>query len=107
MHRLGMLVQPEPGPTRMTQPASRDLRLDRSAGLAPRLAERLARRLAEGRAMREDARAMVARRGTLAEAAAWCLARAPHLSPDERRYREGVAQRVSRMFALVGIEHRH
>ena len=68
---------------------------------------RLAPHLALGRAMRDEARALVARRGRHAEAAAWFAARAPHLTSDERRYREGVAQRVSRMFALVGLNRRH
>jgi hypothetical protein len=68
---------------------------------------RLAPRIALGRAMRDAAREIVARRGELAETAAWCAARAPRLTPDERRYREGVAQRVSRMFAFVGIDRQH
>lgn len=68
---------------------------------------RLAPRIALGRAMRAEAREIVADRGPLAEAAAWWAARAPQLSPEERAYREGVAQRVSRMFAFVGIDHRH
>jgi hypothetical protein len=57
--------------------------------------------------MRRQARAMVLARGPLAEQAAWTAARAPGLSDDERRFREGVAVRVSRMFAFVGIEHQH
>jgi hypothetical protein len=69
--------------------------------------QRLGPRIALGRAMRDEARAIVARRGRLAEAAAWCAARAPHLSMAERDYREGVAQRVSRMFAFVGIDRQH
>jgi hypothetical protein len=50
---------------------------------------------------------MVAARGTLAEQAAWAAARAPGLTEEERLFREGVAHRVSRMFAFVGIEHQH
>jgi hypothetical protein len=68
---------------------------------------RLDPRIALGRAMRDAAREMVARRGPLAETAAWCAARAPRLTAEERRYREGVAQRVSRMFAFVGIDRQH
>jgi hypothetical protein len=72
-----------------------------------RLLVRLGPRLEIGRAMRRQARAMVLARGPLAEQAAWTAARAPGLSDDERRFREGVAVRVSRMFAFVGIEHQH
>jgi hypothetical protein len=72
-----------------------------------RLLRRLGPRLELGRAMRRQARAMVMTRGPLAERAAWTAARAPGLSDEERRFREGVANRVSRMFAFVGIEHQH
>ena len=72
-----------------------------------RLLRRLGPRLELGRAMRRQARAMVEARGPLAERAAWSAAREPGLSDDERRFREGVAYRVSRMFAFVGIEHQH
>ena len=68
---------------------------------------RLGDRIALGRAIREEAQAMVRRRRSLAEAAAWTVARAPDLSEDERAFREAVALRVSRMFAFVGIDRRH
>jgi hypothetical protein len=83
-------------PSQSASPAGRD-----------RLLVRLGPRLEIGRAMRRQARAMVLARGPLAERAAWSAARAPDLSDDERRFREGVAIRVSRMFAFVGIEHQH
>ena len=76
------------------------------AGGPARIA-RLAPHIALGRAMRDEAHALVARRGRHAEAAAWLAARAPHLTADERRYREGIAQRVSRMFALIGTGRWH
>lgn len=69
--------------------------------------QRLDARLALGRAVREQATATVATRGRMAEAAAWSAARAPDLPEAERRFRELVAARVSRMFAFVGSETRH
>lgn len=69
--------------------------------------QRLDARLALGRAVREQATATVATRGRMAEAAAWSAARAPDLPDAERRFRELVAARVSRMFAFVGSETRH
>jgi hypothetical protein len=78
---------------------------DEGAG-AP-VEKRLADRLALGRAIRRDAERMVIRRGILAEAAAWSAARSPDLNEEERLYREAVAHRISRMFALIGIENRH
>ena len=69
--------------------------------------ERLDARLALGRAVREQATATVATRGRMAEAAAWSAARAPDLPDAERRFRELVAARVSRMFAFVGSGTRH
>ena len=66
--------------------------------------ESLDARLALGRAVRDQARATVASRGRLAETAAWTAARAPGLPDAERRFRELVAARVSRMFAYVGHE---
>ena len=71
------------------------------------LLERLDERLAVGRAIRDRASETVARRGRLAETAAWAAARAPGLSDRERAFREAVAIRVSRMFAFVGIERQH
>jgi hypothetical protein len=67
----------------------------------------LAPRIARGRAIRTAARAIVATRGDLAERAAWIAARAPGLDADERAWREGVAARISRMFAFVGRDRRH
>lgn len=64
-------------------------------------------RIALGRAIRAEAQRVVAERGRLAEAAAWAAARDPRLSSDERSFREAVAGRVSRMFALVGRERKH
>jgi hypothetical protein len=69
--------------------------------------ERLGHRIELGRAIRAQAEATVERRGRLAEAAAWCAARAPDLTEHERSFREAVAIRVSRMFAFVGIEKQH
>lgn len=68
---------------------------------------RLAPRIARGRAMRTAARAIVATRGPLAERAAWLAARLPGLDAEERAWREGVATRVSRMFAFVGRDRPH
>jgi len=68
---------------------------------------RLGQRIALGRAIRDEAERVVATRGRLAEAAAWALARWPGQSEAERRFREAVAARVSRMFAFVGIDRRH
>ncbi len=64
-------------------------------------------RIALGRAIRAQAAETVRERGRTAEAAAWIAARAPDLTEDERRFREAVAVRVSRMFAFVGIEKQH
>ena len=69
--------------------------------------ERIGERIALGRAIREEALALVRRRRGLAESAAWSAARAPDLSEDERAFREAVAVRVSRLFAFVGIDRRH
>jgi hypothetical protein len=69
--------------------------------------ERIEHRIALGRAIRAEAQAVVATRGRLAETAAWLAARRPGLSDSERAFREFVAQRVSRMFAFVGIERQH
>jgi hypothetical protein len=69
--------------------------------------DRLGERIALGRAIREEALAMVRTRKRLAETAAWTAARAPDLSEDERFFREAVALRVSRMFAFVGIDKQH
>jgi len=71
------------------------------------LLERLDERIAVGRAIRARADETVASRGRLAERAAWVAARAPGLSDSEIAFREAVAVRVSRMFAFVGIDHRH
>lgn len=68
---------------------------------------RIGEHVALGRAIRDEAEQVVARRGALAEAAAWLRARAPGQSEAERGFREAVAARVSRMFAFVGIERRH
>ncbi len=68
---------------------------------------RIGERIALGRAIRDEANRLVAARGPLAETAAWILARFPGQSESERQFREAVAARVSRMFAFVGIEHRH
>jgi hypothetical protein len=68
---------------------------------------RLGRRIALGRAIRAEAERLVRDRGALAEAAAWTAARNPGLSPRDRRFREAVAVRVSRMFALVGHDRPH
>jgi hypothetical protein len=67
----------------------------------------LAARIALGREIRSEAERLVATRGRLAEAAAWLAARAPALEDGERLFREAVAARVSRIFALVGSEVRH
>lgn len=75
--------------------------------MEPPIGGRVGARIALGRAIRDEAERVVAARGTLAEAAAWARARAPGQSPSERDFREAVAVRVSRMFAFVGIEHRH
>lgn len=64
-------------------------------------------RIALGRAIREEAQDMVAQRGRLAESAAWARARDPRLTEEDRFFQEAVAARVSRMFALVGIERQH
>lgn len=72
-------------------------------GIEPRIGDRVAL----GRAIRAEAEQVVARRGQLAEAAAWLRARAPGQSEPERAFREAVAARVSRMFAFVGIGRRH
>ncbi len=69
--------------------------------------ERLDARLALGRAVRDQAKATVAARGRLAEAAAWTAARAPGLPESEQRFRELVAARVSRMFAFMGTGTLH
>lgn len=69
--------------------------------------ERLGDRIELGRAIRARAEDTVMTRGRHAEAAAWWAARAPDLTPPEREFREAVAVRVSRMFAFVGIDHRH
>ena len=68
---------------------------------------RIGERVALGRAIRDEAEHVVATRGALAEAAAWSRARLPGQSEAERSFREAVAARVSRMFAFVGIDHRH
>lgn len=67
----------------------------------------LAERVALGREIRSEAERLVASRGRLAEAAAWLAARAPGLPEADRGFREAVAARVSRIFALVGSERRH
>jgi hypothetical protein len=67
------------------------------------LLDRLEERLALGRAIRAEAQAVLIRRGRLAEAAAWAEARRDGLGPEERAFREDVARRVSRMFALVRV----
>lgn len=67
----------------------------------------LVARIALGREIRTEAERMVATRGTLAEAAAWLAARAPDLAETDRGFREAVAVRVSRIFALVGSELLH
>ena len=69
--------------------------------------DRIGERIALGRAIRDEALTVVRTRKRLAETAAWTAARAPGLSDSERDFREAVAVRVSRMFAFVGIEHRH
>jgi hypothetical protein len=68
---------------------------------------RIGQRVALGRAIRAEAERVVATRGALAEAAAWSRARTPGQSEAERRFREAVAARVSRMFAFVGSDCRH
>jgi len=68
---------------------------------------RLAPRIELGRAIRDEADRVVAERGALAEVVAWVVARTPGQSEAERRFREAVAARVSRIFAFVGIERRH
>ena len=68
---------------------------------------RLGHRIALGRAIRAEAQRLVRERGRLAEAAAWCAARAPGLSEPDRRFHEAVAVRVSRMFAFVGSDRPH
>jgi hypothetical protein len=68
---------------------------------------RLGDRIALGRAIRAEAQALVKARRRLAETAAWSAARAPGLSDEDRRFREAVAARVSRMFAFVGIDRQH
>jgi hypothetical protein len=68
---------------------------------------RLGDRIALGRAIRDEADRLVQARGRKAEAAAWAAAREPGLADSERLFREGVAARVSRMFAFIGIGHRH
>lgn len=69
--------------------------------------DRIGQRIALGRAIRADARQIVDRRRRQAEAAAWIRARDPHLTEEERFFREAVAARVSRMFAFVGIDKQH
>jgi hypothetical protein len=69
--------------------------------------QRLGDRIALGRAIRAEAQAIVRSRQRLAETAAWTAARAPGLSDEDRRFREAVAARVSRMFAFIGSEHQH
>lgn len=64
-------------------------------------------RIALGREIRSEAERLVATRGRLAEAAAWLAARAPGLGEGDRDFREAVAVRVSRIFALVGSERQH
>jgi hypothetical protein len=68
---------------------------------------RLGQRIALGRAIRDEADRLVSARGRTAETAAWAAARAPDLTDSDRRFREAVAARVSRMFAFVGIRRRH
>lgn len=72
-----------------------------------RIGARVSERVALGRAIREEADRVVATRGALAEAAARTRARAPDQSTAERRFREAVAARVSRMFAFVGSDRQH
>lgn len=67
----------------------------------------LARHIALGREIRSAAERMVAKRGALAEAAAWLAARAPDLPDADRGFREAVAVRVSRIFAVAGSDRRH
>ena len=71
------------------------------------MARHIGERIALGRAIRAEAERVVAARGPLAEAAAWALARRPGQSAAERHFREAVAARVSRMFALAGGNRRH
>jgi hypothetical protein len=68
---------------------------------------RLGGRIALGRAIRAEAQRLVLARGPLAESAAWAAARAPELEEAEQAFREAVAVRVSRMFALVGRDRQH
>lgn len=68
---------------------------------------RVRERVALGRAIREEAERVVADRGDLAETVAWTRARTPGQSAAARSFREAVAARVSRMFALVGREREH
>lgn len=67
----------------------------------------LATRIALGREIRLEAERLISARGELAEAAAWLAARAPGLSERDRAFREAVAGRVSRIFALAGREQLH
>lgn len=67
----------------------------------------LAAHIALGREIRSEAERMVATRGQLAEAAAWLAARAPGIGEDDRGFREAVAARVSRIFAVAGGDLRH
>ncbi|MFT3972328.1 MAG: hypothetical protein QM699_02405 [Amaricoccus sp.] len=64
----------------------------------------LAQHIALGREIRSEAERIVATRGPLAEAAAWLAARAPDLAEADRGFREAVAVRISRIFALVGSD---
>lgn len=68
---------------------------------------RVEERIALGREIRARASETVTVRGRLAEGAAWCAAREPGLSEEERDFREAVAVRVSRMFAFIGPSRRH
>jgi hypothetical protein len=67
----------------------------------------LAARIALGREIRSEAERMVTTRGRLAEAAAWLAARAPELGAADRGFREAVAVRVSRIFAVASSARRH